>query len=82
MRYAAQLEQRKTLEKAWRGMAMAKADRDANSARMRTSDPGLPIHEQCARYRRCAQCKRRFENCGESFVWRDTRYVPGARFIY
>lgn len=82
MRYGALLEHRKALEHEWRQMAASKAERDAGSARMRTSDPGLPIHEQCARYHRCAQCKRRLENCGETFVWRDTRYVPGARYIY
>lgn len=39
------------------------------------------IHEQCDKYHRCKQCGRRPQNCGESNVWSESRFIPGSRLI-
>nr|XP_015219565.1 PREDICTED: coiled-coil domain-containing protein 81 [Lepisosteus oculatus] len=39
------------------------------------------LMDQCEKYRRCFQCKRRTTNCGESNIWKDTRYIPGSRLM-
>ncbi|KAG8535407.1 hypothetical protein GDO81_028620 [Engystomops pustulosus] len=37
--------------------------------------------DQFEKYRRCLQCKRRTSNCGETNVWRESRYIPGSRLM-
>ncbi|XP_067424751.1 coiled-coil domain-containing protein 81 isoform X2 [Emydura macquarii macquarii] len=41
----------------------------------------LMLLDQCERYRRCFQCKRRTTNCGETNVWTESRYIPGSRLM-
>ena len=81
LKYAAWLAQRRALEGDWRRAAAMKAVRDEAEACDRTADPGIPVHEQCSRYRRCAQCRRRLDNSGETNVWADSSYIPGTRYI-
>ncbi|KAM4699184.1 coiled-coil domain-containing protein 81 [Discoglossus pictus] len=37
--------------------------------------------DQCEKYRRCLQCKRRTTNCGETNIWCESRYIPGSRLM-
>ena len=46
-----------------------------------TRSPGMLVHEQCDKYKRCGQCKRKMHNCGESNIWRESRYIPGSRLM-
>ncbi|XP_053160355.1 coiled-coil domain-containing protein 81 isoform X2 [Hemicordylus capensis] len=41
----------------------------------------LLLLDQCANYRRCYQCKRGLNSCGEPSVWIDTKYIPGSRLM-
>uniref|UniRef100_A0A3Q2QJW0 CCDC81 HU domain-containing protein n=1 Tax=Fundulus heteroclitus TaxID=8078 RepID=A0A3Q2QJW0_FUNHE len=34
--------------------------------------------EEC---RRCCRCKRRMANCGETNIWKDSRYLSGSQFM-
>lgn len=42
---------------------------------------GILIHEQCDKYKRCAQCQRDLNNSGKTNFWKDTRYIPGTHVI-
>jgi hypothetical protein len=74
-------EMRLNLEQNWMNSYKEKLDRDADERMHRAAHDGALVHEQCDKYRRCAQCKRDLKNCGETNVWCDTRYIPGTRFI-
>ncbi|CAB1327491.1 unnamed protein product, partial [Coregonus sp. 'balchen'] len=37
--------------------------------------------DQCEQYRRCYQCKRKTENCGETNIWKESHYMPGSRLM-
>ncbi|XP_070568959.1 coiled-coil domain-containing protein 81-like [Ptychodera flava] len=71
---------RKSLESDWRKAFEMKRRRELEE-RLRASSPGMLLHEQCDKYHRCDQCKRRLENCGESNIWSESRYIPGSRLI-
>ncbi|XP_002732454.1 coiled-coil domain-containing protein 81-like [Saccoglossus kowalevskii] len=71
---------RKSLESDWKKAFEAKKYRDFDE-RMRGTSAGMLLHEQCDKYKRCGQCKRRLENCGESNIWSESRYIPGSRLI-
>ncbi|XP_055010955.1 coiled-coil domain-containing protein 81 [Boleophthalmus pectinirostris] len=42
---------------------------------------GQLLVDKLVEYRRCAQCKRRTSNCGQSNIWRDSHYLSGSQFI-
>jgi len=72
--------QRCRLEESWKKNAAMKRDREQDEDE-RTKSPGLLLLEQCEDYKRCAQCCRHANNCGESNVWSESRYVAGSRLI-
>ncbi|XP_013920714.1 PREDICTED: coiled-coil domain-containing protein 81 [Thamnophis sirtalis] len=41
----------------------------------------LMLLDQCARYRRCYQCKKGLNKFGESKIWTDSKYIPGSRLM-
>ncbi|MBN3322712.1 CCD81 protein, partial [Atractosteus spatula] len=71
---------RASLEDTWALSAEAKHQRDLEERSFIKSGSQL-LMDQCEKYRRCFQCKRRTTNCGESNIWKDTRYIPGSRLM-
>ena len=80
-RFRRMLEMRQGLETNWSFAIREKKHRDVDEREHRMAHDGLLLHEQCDRYRRCAQCQRDLKNCGETNIWRDARYVAGNRII-
>lgn len=73
-------DMRKALEKNWRTHHQSKLDREEQErSRMRT--PGKLLLQQTDPYDRCGQCQRRTNNCGESNIWSESRYIPGSRLM-
>ncbi|XP_067950997.1 coiled-coil domain-containing protein 81-like [Watersipora subatra] len=79
-RYERIVKNRKTLEADWVTAAEQKKGREIEE-RLRCLTPGSLIHEQCDRYKRCTQCKRRTTNSGETNLWKESYYIPGARIM-
>ncbi len=79
-RYEKLFKSRKHLEGEWFSALDAKKSREAED-RLRTKSPGALLLEQTDAYKRCGQCKRKVNNCGESNIWRESRYIPGSRLI-
>lgn len=71
---------RKRLEDDWAESSKHKHDREMEE-RLHQLAPGALLHEQCDKYHRCQQCKRKVNNCGESNIWRESRYIPGSRLM-
>lgn len=80
IRHQERLEARRSLEDSWAANVCRKRELELEEMR-RAQSPGMLIHEQCDKYRRCKQCGRRPHNCGESNVWSESRYIPGSRLI-
>lgn len=79
-RYHARFENRRRLENDWMKAAEVKQGRDLED-RLLGLESGQLLHEQCDRYNRCKQCKRRVNNCGETNIWTESRYIPGSRIM-
>ncbi|XP_059150161.1 coiled-coil domain-containing protein 81-like [Physella acuta] len=73
-------DSRRRLEHDWQKLAAAKKAKELED-RLHSLNPGILLHEQCDRYNRCRQCKRKLNNCGETNVWSESRYVPGTRIM-
>ncbi|OWF50937.1 coiled-coil domain-containing protein 81-like isoform X2 [Mizuhopecten yessoensis] len=71
---------RKRLESDWQKAATAKKNNELEE-RLHALSPSLLVHEQCDKYKRCEQCKRKTVNCGESNIWSESRYIPGSRLM-
>lgn len=80
LRHQECLDARRSLEDSWATSANRKKELELEE-RQRAQSPGMLIHEQCDKYHRCKQCGRRPQNCGESNVWSESRYIPGSRLI-
>ncbi|XP_030414743.1 coiled-coil domain-containing protein 81 isoform X1 [Gopherus evgoodei] len=65
----------------WQKSAGMKRLREVEEKLFERAGDKLLLLDQCERYRRCFQCKRRTTNCGESHVWSESRYVPGSRLM-
>ncbi|XP_038234594.1 LOW QUALITY PROTEIN: coiled-coil domain-containing protein 81 [Dermochelys coriacea] len=65
----------------WQKSAGMKRLREIEEKLFERAGDKLMLLDQCERYRRCFQCKRRTTNCGESNVWSESRYVPGSRLM-
>uniref|UniRef100_A0A8C3RL04 Coiled-coil domain containing 81 n=1 Tax=Chelydra serpentina TaxID=8475 RepID=A0A8C3RL04_CHESE len=65
----------------WQKSAGMKRLREVEEKLFERAGDKLMLLDQCERYRRCFQCKRRTTNCGESNVWSESRYVPGSRLM-
>lgn len=79
-RHQERVDVRRSLEDSWAASVCRKKDQE-HEERRRAQSPGMLIHEQCDKYHRCKQCGRRPQNCGESNVWSESRYIPGSRLI-
>lgn len=79
-RHQERVDVRRSLEDSWAASVCRKKDQE-HEERRRAQSPGMLIHEQCDKYHRCKQCGRRPQNCGESNVWSESRYLPGSRLI-
>ncbi|XP_056013773.1 coiled-coil domain-containing protein 81-like isoform X4 [Ostrea edulis] len=71
---------RKRLEEDWAESSKQKREREMQE-RLHHLAPGALLHEQCDKYNRCQQCKKKLNNCGESNIWRESRYIPGSRLM-
>lgn len=80
LRHQERLDARRSLEESWAANVARKKELEVEE-HQRALSPGMLIHEQCDEYRRCKQCGRRPQNCGESNVWSESRYIPGSRLI-
>ncbi|ELT98423.1 hypothetical protein CAPTEDRAFT_224677 [Capitella teleta] len=79
-RYERMVNNRLDLEEDWAAAAAVKKQREQEEKELGRV-PGVLIQEQCDQYQRCGQCKRRTHNCGESNIWRESRYIPGSRLM-
>lgn len=79
-RHKARVENRRRLEDEWQRAAEVKRARELQD-RLLGLEAGQLLHEQCDKYKHCQQCKRRMDNCGESNIWRESRYIPGSRIM-
>lgn len=73
-------DSRRRLEDDWMKATEIKRARDLED-RLIGLESGMLLHEQCDQYNHCKQCKRRLNNCGESNIWSESRYVPGSRIM-
>nr|XP_034971799.1 coiled-coil domain-containing protein 81 [Zootoca vivipara] len=69
------------VQEDWKKSAGLKRQRDYEEQIFRRAGDKLMLLDQCARYRRCYQCKRRMSNCGEANVLVDSKYIPGSRLV-
>lgn len=79
-RYRANFDSRRRLQEDWHMAAEMKRGRELED-RLIGLESGILLHEQCDRYHRCKQCKRHLNNCGESNIWAESRYIPGSRIM-
>lgn len=75
------IDVRKNLENEWVNSYSEKKIRDLNEREHRMASDGGLVHEQCDKYKRCAQCQRKVNNLGESNIWNETRYTSGCRVM-
>ena len=80
-RFRDAVEARRALERSWAENLRRKRLRERDEKDLRVQSPGVLIQEQCDKYHRCGQCGRRPWNCGESNIWRESRYIAGSRLI-
>ncbi|KAL8620974.1 hypothetical protein ACOMHN_035910 [Nucella lapillus] len=80
LRHKARFETCRLLEDDWKQAAETKRTREIDD-RLLGLECGQLLHEQCDQYHRCKQCRRRTNNCGESNIWSESRYVPGSRIM-
>jgi hypothetical protein len=80
-RFERMLNMRKNLENSWRQADEEKKLRDQDERNHRMAFDGKLVHEQCDKYKRCAQCQKDVKNCGETNIWSDTNYLPGTRIM-
>ncbi|CAK8672652.1 unnamed protein product [Clavelina lepadiformis] len=73
-------EMRRSLEQNWRNHHLSKISREEDE-RFRMRTPGMLLLQQTEKYSRCGQCERRTNNCGESNIWSESRYIPGSRLM-
>lgn len=67
-RYERTLTQRLSLQAHWLRAAATKHARDQQQRALDRAPCAGLVHEQCDRYARCGQCKRRLNNTGTSNV--------------
>lgn len=72
---------RKELENEWFNNYAEKKLRDIKEREHRMAPDGCLVHEQCDKYKRCAQCQRKMQNIGETNIWSDTRFTSGCRVM-
>ncbi|XP_044143033.1 coiled-coil domain-containing protein 81 [Bufo gargarizans] len=70
----------KTLQEDWTRSSEIKRQKEHKEELYMQAGSELLL-DQCEKYRRCFQCKRRTSNCGETNVWCESRYIPGSRLM-
>ncbi|XP_040278578.1 coiled-coil domain-containing protein 81 [Bufo bufo] len=70
----------KTLQEDWTRSSEIKRQKEHKEELYMQAGSELLL-DQCDKYRRCFQCKRRTSNCGETNVWCESRYIPGSRLM-
>lgn len=75
------IEMRNGLEQDWMNAHDEKKLRDKDEKDHRLAHDGMLVHEQCDKYHRCAQCQRDVKNCGETNIWKESRYTAGTRLM-
>ncbi|XP_014903060.1 coiled-coil domain-containing protein 81 isoform X2 [Poecilia latipinna] len=71
---------RKSLEDDWSRSAELKHKREDEERRFLRS-PGKLLVDKLEECQRCWRCKRRTTNCGETNIWKDSRYLSGSQFM-
>ncbi|ESO84113.1 hypothetical protein LOTGIDRAFT_229612 [Lottia gigantea] len=71
---------RRELEGDWFKAAQSKRAHELQD-RLSNLNPGMLVHEQCDKYKRCKKCQRKITNHGESNIWGESRYIPGSRLM-
>ncbi|KAM3837474.1 coiled-coil domain-containing protein 81 [Vipera latastei] len=69
------------IQEDWRKSAGLKQQRDYEEKLFQRAGDKLMLLDQCARYRRCYQCKKGLNKFGEKNIWTDSKYIPGSRLI-
>uniref|UniRef100_A0A8C7DS88 Coiled-coil domain containing 81 n=1 Tax=Naja naja TaxID=35670 RepID=A0A8C7DS88_NAJNA len=69
------------IQEDWRKSAGLKRQRDYEEKLFQRAGDKLMLLDQCARYRRCYQCKKGLNQFGENNIWTDSKYIPGSRLI-
>ncbi|XP_078077563.1 coiled-coil domain-containing protein 81-like [Mustelus asterias] len=67
----------KTLEEAWNDNVTMKQLKDYEENQY-TKAGGRFLLDQCNKYRRCFQCKRRLSNCGQTNIWSNSFITTGT----
>ncbi|NP_001120387.1 coiled-coil domain-containing protein 81 [Xenopus tropicalis] len=70
----------KALQEEWAKCAELKQHKDNEEEKFIQAGSHLLL-DQFDKYRRCFQCKRRPSNRGQSNIWSESRYIPGARLF-
>ncbi|XP_067890067.1 coiled-coil domain-containing protein 81-like isoform X2 [Heterodontus francisci] len=76
-RYENLQRMRKALEEAWDDNVTMKRLKDYEEKQYSKAG-GLFLLDQCNKYRRCFQCKRRLSYCGEPNVWNNSFFTTGT----
>jgi len=74
-RYEHILETRKNLENNWTQAAEYKRAKEAEERAWKKNACQSLFHEQCNRYQRCRQCKRKISNTGKTNLLPNTRMM-------
>ncbi|XP_026536266.1 coiled-coil domain-containing protein 81 [Notechis scutatus] len=69
------------IQEDWRKSAGLKRQRDYEEKLFQRAGDKLMLLDQCARYRRCYQCKKDLNHFGKTNIWTDSKYIPGSRLI-
>ncbi|XP_072466727.1 coiled-coil domain-containing protein 81 [Notamacropus eugenii] len=69
------------LQDNWEKSAELKRHRDMEEKIFKRASDKLFILDQCEKYRRCCQCKKRLNNSGESNLWPMSRHLHGSRLL-
>ncbi|XP_014836997.1 PREDICTED: coiled-coil domain-containing protein 81 isoform X1 [Poecilia mexicana] len=71
---------RKSLEDDWSRSVELKHKQEDEERRFLRS-PGKLLVDKLEESQRCWRCKRRTTNCGETNIWKDSRYLSGSQFM-
>ncbi|XP_054901144.1 coiled-coil domain-containing protein 81-like [Poeciliopsis prolifica] len=71
---------RKSLENDWSRSVELKREREDEERRFLRS-AGKLLVDKLGERQRCRRCQRRTTNCGETNIWKDSRYPSGSQFM-
>ncbi|CAG5858247.1 unnamed protein product [Menidia menidia] len=70
----------KSLEDDWSRSIRLKHKREDEEKKFQRL-AGQLLVDKLTEYRRCSQCQRRTNNCGQSNIWKDSHYLSGSQFM-